>query len=162
MVSKLALTVTVFVGLLARSNSLASPSNDSRSGKQEKRQNPSEPSSDLACDDYPEYLEDSSDCVNIDLIPVVIASVANNFALNTRDYRNLVEDTLDDFCDTQCYDNTVFLYSNCTANQPPIPSYAQDKLDLYQNVVCGRDGGTYCAIAGLENIANGDINPLEI
>ena len=162
MVSNRELTVALLLGLLACANSLASPSKDDRSGKVEKSQDSSEPSSTLTCDDYPEYLEDSSECVNIDGIPDVIAAVEGNLALNTKDNRNLVQNTLDDFCNSQCYDNTVFLYSNCTAAGPPIPSFAQSRLDLYEYVVCGRNGGTYCAIAGIEDIANGDINQLEI
>ena len=154
MLSKLELTVTLFVGLLACSNSLSSPNDDIRSGKTEKRHD----SSDASCDDFPEYLVDSSDCVNIEQIPVVIHQLENDLAYNTKANRDLLETTLDGFCNTECYDHVVFYYTNCNLS----PSLARQQLYVYQNLVCGRDGGTYCAIAGLEKLANGDINPLEI
>ena len=154
MVSKLVLTVTLFVVFLACSNSLSFPTDDNPNGKMEKRQDPPE----VGCEDFPEYLEDSSDCVNIDLIPDVIGLLESDLTYNTRDFRGLLETTLDGFCNTECYDNVVYYYTNCSLP----PSIAQDRLDLYQNVVCGRDGGTYCAMAGLEEIANGNINFVDI
>ena len=156
MVSKLELTVILFVVLLARSNSLSSLSDDNRGGTMEKRQDPPFLG---RCDAYPdnfqEYLQDSSECVNIAEIPVVIRDLEGDLAANTKANRRLLRNTLDGFCNTACYDNVVFYYTSCV-------DFGQDQLNLYQNAVCGRDGGTYCAIAALEDIANGDINTLEI
>ena len=152
MVSKLQLTVTLFVGLLACSNSLSPLSDDNRSGTMEKRQG----SPVTSCEDFPndsnEYLQDRSDCVNIPAIYTTIRTLVYDYARNNKANRALLENTLDDFCNSVCYDDVVLYYTNCS----------KDALDFYQNVVCGRDGGTYCAIAGLEELANGDINPLEI
>ena len=103
-----------------------------------------------------EYLRPATyrEGVYINLIPGVIGLLEADLTYNTKDFRGLLESTLDGFCNTECYDNTVFYYTNC--------SESQDGVDLYQNVVCGRDGSTYCALAGLEEIANGDINFVEI
>ena len=118
----------------------------------------------MTCDDFPAYLEDSSDCVNIQQIPIVIGQLESNMSLNTMANRELLETALEGFCNTECYDRVVFYYTNCTLNQPPMPPViVEDRLELYQNLVCGRDdGGVYCAVAVLEDIADGDINPLEI
>ena len=161
MASKLSLTVAIFVGLLASSNSLSSPNDDNRSGKTEKRE---DSDCDMTCDDFPAILDESSDCVNIQQIPIVIDQLQSNLSLNTMANRELLGTTLDGFCNTECYDNVVFYYTNCTLNAPPVPPpVVEDKLDLYQNLVCGRDDDdTYCAVAVLEDLADGDINPLEI
>ena len=141
-----------FLVLVACSNSVASsPQRHDDSGltAEQGRQLPSN----LDCGNYPELLEDNSECVNTFEIRSMINALVDP-ADNTDFNRNLLRATLDSFCNTQCYNNTIFYYTTC--------SESESSVQFYQNVACARNGDDYCSLALYEELASNDINDFEI
>ena len=67
---------------------------------------------------------------------------------NTDAYRDWLEDTLDDFCTTDCLNYAVQYYSqDCgwAFNEDPNSS-----INLYQNYFCGSRNGEYCLVEMME------------
>ena len=99
MVSKLEpISAFFFLVLVACSNSVASPPrrhDDSGLTVEQGRQAPPN----LDCDNYPELLQDNSECVNTFELRSMVNALADP-ELNTDFNRNLLRSTLDDFCNT--------------------------------------------------------------
>ena len=70
---------------------------------------------------------------------------------NTGQTRDWLEDTLNDFCTTDCLSYTLQYYSqNC--GWPD--GFAMSTMNLYQNYYCGSSAGQYCLVEIMEYMAD--------
>ena len=111
----------------------------------------------MDCAAYPDLLYNNSECVSALQIDDFVATLVTLPSYNTGANRNLLQSTLDGFCNTACLENVIFYYTNCF-----LGSSSQLFIDFYNNIACGRNDGTYCIITLLVKLDNNDINLFEI
>ena len=73
---------------------------------------------------------------------------------NTRQNREWLEDTLNDFCTSDCLSYTVEYYSQQNCTWPS--EYGMGLINLYQNYYCGSSNktGQYCLVEIMEYMAD--------
>ena len=92
-------------------------------------------------------------CPNLNEFSSQVVLISSPFSpqWNTHVNRDWLQDTLDDFCTTDCLNYTVQYYSqDCDwTNQDPNTS-----INLYQNYLCGSRNGRYCIVEMMEHYAD--------
>ena len=71
---------------------------------------------------------------------------------NTGQNRDWLEDTLNDFCTTDCLEYTLEYYSQNCSGWPE--GFANSLINLYQDYYCGSRSGQYCLVEIMDYLAD--------
>ena len=90
-------------------------------------------------------------CPNLQELSFTIVIIASPFSpeWNTDANRDWLEDTLDDFCTTDCLNYTMRYYSQDCAGWA-FNEESNSMMNLYQNYICGSRNREYCLVEMME------------